>query len=456
MNANPSGYSPRGPQTDRRFLVAIVIAVLLVGIGGLVVWRLAQSPAPRRPTVPAGGRVGAPSGAPRAPRPAQPALPSAEPVRDELNWKTCDQMTGGYRVVVVEKGSRDQVAMMELLGGQNNRLVLSDIQPPLLENHSYQITVTPLDSFMAPYHQCDPQVFDVVWDRIMEAPEKVTGVRLTPIEKGERMRLDWDQARDPDPGDVVTSYRVIVVEADEEGCEGVEPEAGLPEQVRQDVGERSLEVEKPGCGIALCAFVAALDPRDHNLQGPWSEVEEVFPWRECPRRVRAECGNGICERGEHCGNCLQDCPCPDGTTCVRNRCQKTGAVCGNTICETGEDCATCPQDCGCSAGEECVNGRCTRGVGPTNLRASPPRPDGNIIVTWDAARPATGAVWYYSVDVRGCARGFRVNPPQTSVSLADVPACQGRRELHWTITAYDIRGNVIGERRSLRLALGAQ
>lgn len=35
----------------------------------------------------------------------------------------------------------------------------------------------------------------------------------------------------------------------------------------------------------------------------------------------AVCGNGICEPGENCSNCLADCPCKVGETCVEGECQ---------------------------------------------------------------------------------------------------------------------------------------
>jgi hypothetical protein len=50
------------------------------------------------------------------------------------------------------------------------------------------------------------------------------------------------------------------------------------------------------------------------------------------------CDNdGICELGEDCSNCPND--CVSGTS--------PGAVCGNGVCEAGdgEDCLSCPADC---------------------------------------------------------------------------------------------------------------
>ncbi len=49
------------------------------------------------------------------------------------------------------------------------------------------------------------------------------------------------------------------------------------------------------------------------------------------------CGNGVCDDGEDCGSCAQD--CVSGTS--------SGAVCGNGICEADndEDCVSCAADC---------------------------------------------------------------------------------------------------------------
>ena len=49
------------------------------------------------------------------------------------------------------------------------------------------------------------------------------------------------------------------------------------------------------------------------------------------------CYNNLCETGENCDSCPQD--CIEGTS--------SGAVCGNNICEAGngEDCVSCPADC---------------------------------------------------------------------------------------------------------------
>ncbi len=49
------------------------------------------------------------------------------------------------------------------------------------------------------------------------------------------------------------------------------------------------------------------------------------------------CGDGVCEAGEDCHNCYEDCM---GGEIMEN-------VCGNGVCEaaSGEDCRSCPDDC---------------------------------------------------------------------------------------------------------------
>jgi len=59
---------------------------------------------------------------------------------------------------------------------------------------------------------------------------------------------------------------------------------------------------------------------------------------------KAVCGNGICEVGESCSNCPQDCKCPNGYQCQEGICLPT-PVCGNGYCEKGETPDNCPEDC---------------------------------------------------------------------------------------------------------------
>jgi len=73
-----------------------------------------------------------------------------------------------------------------------------------------------------------------------------------------------------------------------------------------------------------------------NITKPVEKVEKYVE--------KAVCGNNICEVGESCSICPQDCKCANGYECVEGICLPK-AVCGNGVCERGENNANCPEDC---------------------------------------------------------------------------------------------------------------
>lgn len=90
------------------------------------------------------------------------------------------------------------------------------------------------------------------------------------------------------------------------------------------------------------------------------------------------CGSGVCDDGENCINCPEDCPSGSGGTCdacFKGVCDGTchpvkessdcadcapNWCCGDGKCEGGETVDNCALDCGCSSDNDCNDGEpCT-------------------------------------------------------------------------------------------------
>ena|GEM_PF-4273280 len=76
------------------------------------------------------------------------------------------------------------------------------------------------------------------------------------------------------------------------------------------------------------------------------------------------CGNAVCDEGESCSSCANDCKCPAGYDCVFGQCIRA-SYCGDGVCT--ESCSSCPQDCGlctsgigssCASNADCDSGYC--------------------------------------------------------------------------------------------------
>gem|GEM_PF-6744438 len=121
-----------------------------------------------------------------------------------------------------------------------------------------------------------------------------------------------------------------------------------------------------------------------------SECQSGYCVHSACRPSSPYCGDGYCDNGENYISCLNDCPlnqkkncpasCDDGDSCTYDSCgqssdyeckhTKTSPCCGNKICESGESCSTCSNDCGvckkdngvtCSLNSECAGGYCVHG-----------------------------------------------------------------------------------------------
>ena len=100
----------------------------------------------------------------------------------------------------------------------------------------------------------------------------------------------------------------------------------------------------------------------------------------CPEDCSPCCGDGLCGAGEDCSICEDDCgpcvvPCGDGIcdagagedcSSCEDDCGPCVDPCGDGICDAGagEDCASCEDDCG-PCGVPCGDGSCDAGAGET-------------------------------------------------------------------------------------------
>jgi PGF-pre-PGF domain-containing protein len=63
-----------------------------------------------------------------------------------------------------------------------------------------------------------------------------------------------------------------------------------------------------------------------------------------PPTIAPVCGNGKVENGETAETCCADAGCPQGQSCISNKC-KYVTVCGNNLCDLTENATSCPADC---------------------------------------------------------------------------------------------------------------
>lgn len=103
----------------------------------------------------------------------------------------------------------------------------------------------------------------------------------------------------------------------------------------------------PDCEDCLCPPTC----NNNGICEDWL-CEQVGTCADCgPPPPRPLCPNGVCDPGEDCTTCPEDC----GTIC-------RGGDCGNGTCDPWEDCTTCRIDCGGASCDVCnYNGVCDPG-----------------------------------------------------------------------------------------------
>jgi hypothetical protein len=117
--------------------------------------------------------------------------------------------------------------------------------------------------------------------------------------------------------------------------------------------------------VGECGTVPSVCKGTHTFAGcRYSYQQCVNNWCTPP------CGDGKCEGGENCSDCLADCPCGTNQTCVAGRCEEStccsGRVCGTDPCNPTLSCGTCqppftcdegPGLCICNGNQDCT-GKC--------------------------------------------------------------------------------------------------
>jgi hypothetical protein len=98
----------------------------------------------------------------------------------------------------------------------------------------------------------------------------------------------------------------------------------------------SLAATLLGLAVCGCGNTAGHEPDGRLIDPPFPELDALeqadgVETGDVPDE--AWCGNGLCDTGESCETCPDDCgACP--------------VSCPNGTCDAGEDCSNCPEDCG--------------------------------------------------------------------------------------------------------------
>lgn len=176
---------------------------------------------------------------------------------------------------------------------------------------------------------------------------------------------------------------ILLVSADNQEVDRVAYDDGVsfPDEVGSSLSldPKYFELEANDSGEAWCDGAEAYGLGDFGTPGamnpscpvPVGCPNEICDPGEtcmgCPEDCGAcpvICGDGLCVPGEGCQGCPSDCgvcpmycgdhTCNNNETCVSCP-QDCGYCCGNHLCDNEEDCKSCPGDCG----NCCGDGECT-------------------------------------------------------------------------------------------------
>jgi hypothetical protein len=150
------------------------------------------------------------------------------------------------------------------------------------------------------------------------------------------------------------------------GASPFEPAQSVPEPADDGDAGASCGPDLEPCGACQCDVNAAV------CDAALRQAGECTCDPDCAavnRFAGNACGDGVCDDGEGCDACPEDCGDCDAWVQdepARDDAPDPGGFCGDGQCLEGEGCGTCPEDCGdCAPWCECdlIPGACDSGDG---------------------------------------------------------------------------------------------